>query len=228
MSRDRSSRGLVRAARWLLVGVGAFYSLFALAIAAQTAAALLGLAEASQTRAAPPLFVAHGVTGSVALLAAAIQLGLLATPPPPRQRRAHRALGRGYVVAAVLTSVLSVPVVAAFDVAPAAKAAFLLEAVLWLATTTTAFAYIRVGHIERHREWMMRSFAFAAFFVTFSVWDPALAALPLPPDTAFAGAVLLGWLVNLVVAEIWIRRTRAIPPSMRRPALGAEPERSQR
>lgn len=225
MSRDSNSGGLPRAAGWLLVGVGACYSLFALAIAAQTLLAPTGSADG---RAAPPLFVAHAVTGSVALLAASVQLGLLTTPPPQRQRRLHRALGRTYVVAAILTSALSVPVVTVFDATPPATAAFLLEAVLWLVSTTLAYSYIRMGQVGRHREWMIRSFAFAAFFVTFSVWDPALAALALPPDTAFAAAVLLGWLVNLIAAEVWIRCTRAIAPSTPQPVLGTEPERSLR
>jgi hypothetical protein len=195
-------------AGWLLVGVGAFYALFALTAAAQTAAALLGLTEPQQTRAAAPLFVAHAVTGAVALLAVSVQVGLLATPPLPRQRKLHRALGRLYAVTAVLTSLLSVPVVAAFDVDNLAKAAFFGEAVLWLATTLSGYVQIRAGRVGRHREWMIRSFALAAFFVTFSLWDPALAALPLPPNTAFTLAGILGWLVNLVVAEFWIRRTR--------------------
>lgn len=197
-----------RVAGALLVAVGAFYALFALTIAAQTAAALLGLTEPQQTRAAPPLFVVHAVTGAVALLAASVQLGLFATPPTPRQRRWHRAVGRWYVATAVLTSVLSVLVVAMFDVDGLTQAAFLGEAVLWFVTTTLAYIHIRARRPGRHREWMIRSFAFTAFFITFSLWDPLLAALPLPPARAFALAVVLGWLVNLVVAEVWIRRTR--------------------
>jgi Predicted membrane protein (DUF2306) len=205
--RSRRPRWL-RVLGWLLVGVSAFYALFALTIAAQTAMALAGLTEPEQTRAAPPLLVAHAVTGAVALLAASVQLGLLTTPPPPRQRRLHRALGITYVITAVLTSVLSGPLIAAFDVDAVAKAAFVGEAGLWLATTVIAYVHIRAHHVQRHREWMIRSYALAAFFITFSLWDPFLAALPLPPASAFAIAVLLGWLVNLAAAEVWIRRTR--------------------
>lgn len=198
----------LRAAGWLLVGVSAFYALFALVVAARTASALVGLAQPQQIRAAPPLFVAHAVTGAVALLAASVQLGLLGTPPRPRQRRLHRSVGRLYVVTAVLTSMLSLPVVAAVDAGGLARVAFLGEAALWLVTTLSAYIYIRAGRVQRHREWMIRSFALAAFFITFSLWDPLLASVALAPDTAFAIAVLLGWLLNLAVAEGWIRRTR--------------------
>jgi uncharacterized membrane protein len=197
-----------RLAGWLLVGVAAFYALFALTAAAQTAAVLLGLAEPAQTRAAPPLFVVHAVTGAAALLTASVQLGVLGTPPAARQRGLHRVLGRLYVVSALITSTLGVPVVVAFDVDYLSKAAFLGEAALWLVTTLVAYLHIRAGRVGRHREWMIRSFALTAFFITFSGWDPVLAALPLPPATAFAVAVVLGWLLNLIVAEVWIRRTR--------------------
>lgn len=156
----------------------------------------------------------HAVTGAVALFAASVQLGLLATPPRPSQRRWHRGLGITYVVAAIVTSVLSLPVIAAFDVGGWAKAAFLGEAALWLATTGIAYWHIRARRVARHREWMLRSFAFAAFFITFSLWDPLLALAAraqtgaLRPETGFAVAVLLGWLVNVVIAEVWLRWSR--------------------
>jgi len=206
--RPLSVRSSVTTTPRALVAVSIFYALFALSAAAQTAAALLGPTDTEPARAAPPLFVAHAATGAAALLAVSCQLGLLATPPTARQRTLHRALGRLYVMAAVLTSLLSLPVVVAFDVDNLTRAAFLGEAALWLITTLRAYTHIRAGRINDHREWMLRSFALAAFFITFSLWDPFLANLPLPPATAYAVAVLLGWLVNLVIAEIWIRGTR--------------------
>ncbi len=195
-------------AGWLLVGVSVFYALFALAVAVETVAALAGLSEPAQPRSAPPMFVAHAVTGAVALLAASVQLGVLATPPRPEQRGLHRALGRTYVLAAVLTILLTAPVVAGFGVDGLTRTAFYGEAIGWLGSTVVAYLHIRAGHVERHREWMIRSFAFTAFFITFSVWDPFMAALPMAPETAYLIAVLLAWVVNLAVAEVWIRATR--------------------
>jgi hypothetical protein len=203
---DRRPRWL-RVAGWLWVGVGAFYALFALTAAAAAVAELAGPADQVPTRAAPPFFIAHAVAGGLALLAVSLQMAL-AAPPPPSRRRLHRTLGTAYVVTAAVTSLLSLPVVAAFDVSPLAKAAFLGEAALWLLTTVVAFVHIRARRVARHREWMIRSFALAAFFVTFSLWDPVMAALPLSPDTGFAVAVLLGWTLNLAAAQVWIRATR--------------------
>jgi len=197
----------LRVVGWLWVGVSLFYVLFAFATAAATAAALAGLTEQPPTRAAPPLFVAHAVTGGLALLAASVQMRL-ATPPPPPRRHLHRVLGTSYVLAAAATSVLSLPVVIAFRVDTLTKAFFLGEATLWLLTTAIAYADIRAGRVAQHREWMIRSFALAAFFVTFSFWDPIMAALPLDPATGYRTAVLLAWSLNLFAAEAWIRRTR--------------------
>src|SRR5690606_31089715 len=100
------------------------------------------------------------------------------------------------------------------DVGRWAKAAFLGEAALWLATTSIAYWHIRARRVGRHREWMLRSFALAAFFITFSLWDPLLAIATRAEtgapraEAGFAVAVLLGWLVNLVVAEVWLRWSR--------------------
>jgi len=198
----------LRVAGWLWVGVSVFYALFAFAVAAATVAALVASAGPESTRAAPPLFAAHAVTGGLALLAVSVQL-LLAAPPPHTRRHRHRVLGTGYVLAVAATCMLSVPVVAAFRVDALTKASFLGEATLWLLTTAVAYARIRAGRVAQHREWMIRSFALAAFFVAFSLWDPVMAATPLDPATGYRTAVLLAWSLNLLAAEAWIRRTRA-------------------
>jgi hypothetical protein len=78
-----------------------------------------------------------------------------------------------------------------------------------------AYAHARARRFARHREWMIRSFALAAFFVSFSLWDPMTATLPVPPATGFALAVLLAWTLNLAAAELWVRVTRRRHPLWR-------------
>lgn len=170
--------------RFLWMAVAVFYALFAFAMAASPSG-----------RAAPVLFVMHAITGGVALLAVSLQLAL---PKPPSRARLHRVLGRVYVVTACATSVASLVVVARFGVPALTKILFVAEALLWLSTTVVAFVQIRRGNVDRHREWMLRSFALAAFFVTFSLWDELLGTTP--------PAVLLSWSINLIVAELWIRK----------------------
>jgi uncharacterized membrane protein YozB (DUF420 family) len=63
--------------------------------------------------------------------------------------------------------------------------------------------------IEQHREWMLRSFSLSLFFVSFSLWVPFFAQFGGVLDPAYFVAVTLSWGLNLSVAEIWIRCTRA-------------------
>ena len=55
---------------------------------------------------------------------------------------------------------------------------------------------------------MIRSFALSLFFITFSLWVPGLASTSLPHAIGYPLAIFLSWSLNLIVAEIWIRRTR--------------------
>lgn len=206
--------------RWVAVGIGVLYVLFAVAAAAQAAAGRLGLTGPTvpsggpRERAVPWWFVAHALTGAIALLAVVVQLCVVGGPATAIRRQLHRLLGRWYVGAALFTSALSVPVVRAADRGIFAQVAFLGEAALWFVTTVGAYLLIRAGRARRHREWMVRSASLAAFFVTFSLWDPAATALadrgalPIGRDDTGGLAVLLGWSVNLVAAEVWIRRDR--------------------
>jgi hypothetical protein len=84
-----------------------------------------------------------------------------------------------------------------------------MASLLWFTTTTVAFLRIRQGDVPRHREWMVRSFSLAFFFVTFSLWVPLLASTDLPDAIGYPLAVVLSWGLNLVAAEWWIRRTRS-------------------
>jgi hypothetical protein len=111
-------------------------------------------------------------------------------------------------------------VAAFFDVSLPAKAAFTGESLLWFTTTTAAFQRIRHRRVLEHREWMIRSFSLAFFFVTFSLWPPLLAATALPPAIGYPLALFLSWSLNLIAAEWWIRRTRSDHNRNVRPELG--------
>lgn len=200
------ARRLRQIAAWLWIGITLFYVLFAFSEAAATALDLLGLTGRPATRSAPPIFVLHALTGGIALSAGSLQLTLVRLPL--NRRRLHKWLGLTYVVTACATSLLSLWVVAGFQVSAAAKAGFIAEAALWAGTTLTAYVSIRRRQTGAHREWMIRSFAVALFFMSFSLWDPIMEMTPLPAADAYALAVFLGWAVNLLLAETYIRRTR--------------------
>jgi uncharacterized membrane protein len=208
---------------WTAVLVCALYAGFALVMVVAAVLDWLGSGWQGAGRSAPPLFALHALSGAVALLAGSLQLRL-ATRLLRRRRRIHRRIGRTYVWAAWVTSLSSLVVAAFFHVSIAAKAMFAMASLLWFVTTTVAFLRIRHAKVAQHREWMIRSFSLAFFFVTGSLWPPMLAATPLPQAIGYPLALFLSWGLNLAAAQWWIRRTK--PSSHRN--LPAGPDSSAR
>ena len=223
----RTSSAAGSALAWTAVLLCAVYSLFALTMATTTVLQWLNPGDQGSDRAATPLFVLHATSGAVALLAGSLQLRL-ATRVLESRRSIHRRLGRTYLWAAWTTSLSSLGVAAFFDVSLAAKTAFAGVSLLWFATTTVAFLRIRHGKVRQHREWMIRSFSLALFFVTGSLWPPILAATPLPQAIGYPLALFLSWSLNLLAAEWWIRRTRSSQHRTLRAGLDPSTRRSSR
>jgi len=107
----------------------------------------------------------HGVAGACALL-----LGPMQFSDRLRQRYAklHRAVGRIYVVAALILAPLGAYIqyfqermheTRSFTIAAT------VDATLLMFTTGLAFVFIRQGKIQQHRAWMTRSFAVALVFL---------------------------------------------------------------
>lgn len=190
---------------WLFFLVCVFYGIIALVMGVTEILHLMGIVDDARTRAAPFVFVVHALSGSVALISGPLQFNRLLRT---KNRNLHRVIGRLYVWAIWLASVGGLWIALFFDVNIAAKFAFGTLAVLWFSTTTVAYLRIRNRKIREHREWMIRSFALSLFFVTFSVWTPELASRKLPEAVAYPLGVFLSWFLNLIVAELWIRRTR--------------------
>jgi uncharacterized membrane protein len=83
-----------------------------------------------------------------------------------------------------------------------------------LLTTVAGYRAIRAGRVKAHRAWMVRSYAVMFSAVTFRLWLGVLSAVtggdfPL----AYGAASWLSWVLNLLWAEAYLRR------SVRRPAL---------
>jgi uncharacterized membrane protein len=220
----RSNSTASAALSWAAVLICALYAAFALIMAIAAVLDWLDSGWQATRRSAPPLFVLHALSGTVALLAGALQLRL-ATRLLRNRRQVHRRIGQTYLWAAWITSLSSLGVAAFFNnVSIAAKAMFATASLLWFATTTVAFLHIRQGRVRQHREWMLRSFSLAFFFVTGSLWPPILAATALPQAIGYPLALFLSWSLNLLAAEWWIRRTK---PNARQ-SLPAGPDTSPR
>ncbi len=194
-----------RLGAWILFSVCAFYGAFAIYMAGLETLFLMGFVEEAVFRVAPLVFVVHALSGGAALISGPLQFnGRLRRERPI----AHRLIGCVYVGAILIASVTALLLTTTFDVSLAARIALGVVSVLWFGTTVIALLRILERDVTRHREWMVRSFSLTLFFVTFSIWVPGLDATALPDSVSYPLGVFLSWSLNLLAAELWIRRTR--------------------
>jgi len=107
----------------------------------------------------------HGLAGACAILLGPMQLS-----DRLRQRYAklHRVVGRFYVFGALIAAPLGA-YIQYFEERMHGPRPFTIlaatDAVLLMATTGIAFAFILKGKVQQHRAWMTRSFAVALVFL---------------------------------------------------------------
>ena len=181
-----------------------------------------------------PLLVTHIFLGSIALLAACLQVW-------PWLRRSHPAVhrwsGRVYVAVALSASIC-VMIISPMGLYGAnQRVANTMLALLWFGTTLAGFRAIRQRRFADHRQWMLRSFALAFSIVAFRVWMLIAFAVFVPEiytgaevdptDVSQAVGVTswVSWVVNLLIVEWWLHRrqrrsrrinTRGNPPDTER------------
>ena len=165
------------------------------------------------------VLVTHIFTATVALV-----LGPLQFMPTVRARkRIHRTIGRVYLLAGVLPSAVATIPVAVWSGRPLTQIGLTTAAVLWLITGGLAYRAARRRNFVAHRAWMMRNYALTFLAVTARILVPVLLLVQIPFGGAHAGAIgerapsmipigqTLGWIINLLVVEIVIRRATRAP-----------------
>ncbi|TCP47309.1 putative membrane protein DUF2306 [Tamaricihabitans halophyticus] len=216
----------------LLVGTIAFLAF--------TLPPYLGL-DPSQSRVEPRFpghyatLVLHIFFGSVALCTACLQVWpWLRTRYPA----VHRWSGQLYVFLGVLPAgIASLWFTWRGEFGANQEVANTTLAVLWLACTIAGYRMARARRFADHREWMIRSFALSFSIVTNRLWQVVFLGMFVPGGFAgdpgspeFAQAIgastWVSWLVNLFIAEWWLRRTSRKRPPRNRSRPGPSPLRS--
>jgi uncharacterized membrane protein len=155
----------------------------------------------------PTLVLIHTLFGPIALVLGLVNL--LPAHQPPIRLRAHRLVGRVYLVAALLLGAAGLALSFHAAGGAVARIGFLVLALITLATACIGWWRIRQGDIRRHREWMTRSYACIFGAVTLRIWLPLLIVAHggefLP---AYRWVAWLAWVPNLAFAEWLIRRRR--------------------
>ncbi|ONI81568.1 hypothetical protein ALI144C_19855 [Actinosynnema sp. ALI-1.44] len=162
------------------------------------------------------VLVGHIFTAAVALVLGPLQF----IPKVRARRRVHRTIGRIYLLAGVVPSAVATIPVAIWSGRPVTQVGLTVAAVLWLITGFQAYRAARRRDFVHHREWMMRNYALTFLAVTSRILVPLLLLAQVPFGGADLGSIgeeatsmipigqTLGWIVNLFVVEIIIRRAR--------------------
>lgn len=137
-----------------------------------------------------PLMFLHAVPGAIALF-----LGIFQFSSRLRTRylTLHRVMGRIYVGCVAIAAPVAVIVSVKLPI-PTLTMASMIQATGWILATATALYCVRTGRIAQHREWMMRSYPFAAVFVVVRV----IIAIPAVASTGLLGLAEVVWSVIAV------------------------------
>ena len=87
------------------------------------------------------------------------------------------------------------------------KVSFVTLAILWITFTATALVKAKNGDFAAHRRFMMRSYALTLSAVTLRAWKWAITnSVELPPMDVYRAVAWLGWVPNIIAAEMIIRK----------------------
>ena len=125
-----------------------------------------------------------------------------------RRPAVHRFIGRVYLVSVLAAGVGGLLLAPKAMAGPVAPLGFGTLAVLLLVSSVIAYVSIRRRQVARHRAWMTRSYALIFAAVTFRLWVAGLPALGLPFEQVYGSGAWTSWMINLLVAELLIVRTR--------------------
>ncbi len=185
-------------------------------IVASYAAALV-LEPALRSPFVRALFAAHplATAGHFAGSALALAIGGFQLSPWLRTRyiKAHRWLGRLYLLGVALGGLSGLFLAPYASGGTVARFGFGTLAVFWLGCTLSAYYWIRAGNVGAHRRWMIRSFALTFGAVTLRIYIPASQIAGIPFELAYPVISWLAWVPNLLVAELLVRLASGVAPN---------------
>lgn len=151
-----------------------------------------------------PFLFLHVGGAATALLLTPLQL-----MPRLRARRPalHRWVGRAYVAGCLVAGTAGFILAWGSFAGPVATAAFDALAAAWIATTTLGWTKAVRRRFDSHRRWMIRSFSLTFAAVTLRLYLPIPPLLGLDFTEGYRVIAWAAWVPNLLVAELYLRRT---------------------
>jgi uncharacterized membrane protein len=125
--------------------------------------------------------------------------------------RLHRALGYFYAIDVLLVTGPAGLIMGFYaNGGITSKVSFVLLACGWIVTTALAVQTAKQGNFVAHRDWMIRSYALTLSAITLRAWKWSITnSVSLPPMDVYRAVAWLGWVPNILIAEIIIRRLRS-------------------
>jgi len=122
--------------------------------------------------------------------------------------RVHRALGYVYVTNVLLVTGPAALVMSVYaNGGPTSKIAFGLLAIGWITFTAIALVKAKDGDFVAHRNFMIRSYALTLSALTLRAWKWSITnTVEMPPMDVYRAVAWLGWVPNIIIAELLIRR----------------------
>ncbi len=129
-----------------------------------------------------------------------------------KYRNVHRTLGKVYIVLVLFLAGPSGLIMGYHaNGGWVSQVSFCLLAMLWMVFTYKAYAYARKREWTKHKNFMYRSYALTLSAISLRLFKWIITGLfELPPMDAYLIVAWAGWVVNLGVAEVLIRKAAKI------------------
>jgi hypothetical protein len=211
VSVESTSTGVPGIGSKALIGLAGLAAIAFIVIAALPYRAMLGSQEAARQALQDFQFqywprrgwlLIHIAGGLVALLTGPVQLWLGLHDV---KMHVHRRLGLIYIAGMAIGSIGAVGLALQTDGGLIFGSGLFFLAVAWVTTTSLAYAAIRKGLIDQHREWTIRSYVVTFAFVTFRAGQVAMVGQGIPLVTAIGIMAWACWAIPLLATELVIQ-----------------------
>jgi uncharacterized membrane protein len=120
----------------------------------------------------------------------------------------HKNFGKIYIIIILIFTSPSGLIMAFYaNGGPVSQIAFSLLSVLWFIFTYKAYQYAVQKKWHQHRNFMLRSFALTLSAISLRLFKWIIASsIALPPMDTYRIVAWAGWVVNLIIIEVYISR----------------------
>lgn len=154
---------------------------------------------------ANPALVVHATAAAIALMIGPFQFIRARSGRRPPW---HRISGPLYVAACLVAAPAGFVLALGSTAGPVATAGFAILAVVWFYVNARGLQAVLGRRYGEHGRWMARSYALTFAAVTLRLYLPIGGALGLNFQQVYVATAWISWIPNLIVMELWLRRSR--------------------